>query len=238
MFLAENFKSENRKKLRAKIRKLENQGTITYQFHWGEIDRKTYYSLFDKFYNMLEERFREKKMYNRNLIHWPFFYGDTYTQILNKSACLFTIMDKGEPIALSLNYVKRDIMFSFIQTFDSQYSKFSLGDICILKKLEWCFEQNIQFYDMAMGETYNKKTWSNYTYGFSNYLFYRMKDPRAAIKVWINSNKMILRQWLRDKGIIGKWFQFDKFFYKIRARKLRDFDWKGQIESKKVTGRI
>jgi CelD/BcsL family acetyltransferase involved in cellulose biosynthesis len=228
-FLSREFSKKGIQKLRAKVRKLESSREITYSFYFGGISRAEYEAIFTSFYEMLERRFDEIRMYNRNLIHWPYFFRNTFQKILDKEAFLFVIRDGKTPVFISLDYVFGNAVFGFIQSFDASYHPFNPGDVSMLKKLEWCLARGIAFFDLSKGENFFKEKWSNHPYVFDYYLFYRKKDPGARIWATLTASKLRLRQFLRDKGILGKWFQFDKFFYEKQRRKLQGFDWHKEV---------
>ncbi|MDC6352763.1 GNAT family N-acetyltransferase [Zeaxanthinibacter sp. PT1] len=226
LYLEQQLSSRNRKNLRSKLRKLEAEHKISYQFFFGKIGREEYDRLFDDFYKLLSARFEEKSMYNRNLLHWKYYYDLAYPLINEKKAVLFVIYDEKKPITLTLNFLQHRHLFSFIQTYDIDYSNYNLGDISMLKHLQWCLDQNIQVFDLAKGENDYKIKWCNQSYDYYFKLYYKKNSVQAAIASFIHTKKLELSQYLRDKGILGKLFQYDKFFYKEQAKKLDDFDWK------------
>ncbi|MEA1787384.1 GNAT family N-acetyltransferase [Arenibacter sp. GZD96] len=225
-YLDSHLSSRNRKNLRAKQRKLEESGTISYTFHFGEIDKSEYDRLFDAFYRLLEKRFHEKKMYNKNLVQWHYYHALAYPLILAKKASLFVIYDGDNPITLTLNFHKGDIVFSAIQTYDIAYSGYNMGDISMVKHLEWCKSLNVALFDLSMGVTDYKLKWCNRTYSFHYQLFYSKSSLLAHIVLYYTLLKLRLKQYLRDKHIIGKRFQYDTFFYKKQVKKLKNYDWK------------
>ncbi|MCO5723310.1 GNAT family N-acetyltransferase [Robiginitalea marina] len=225
-FLSHHWSQKGVRNLKSKLRKLESSKASTYDFYFGAIDERTYKELFSFLYEMLKKRFSEIRMYNRNLIHWPYFYKTTLQKINEKKAFLFVIRSEGKPIFISLDYVIENIVFGFIQSFDSSYPQYNLGDISMTKKIEWCILNKISFFDLSKGESFFKEKWSNHPYVLDYYLFYRKKDLKAWIWMNITALKLQASQYLRDCGIIGKWFQYDKFFFKKQTKKLENFDWK------------
>lgn len=225
-YLTTYLSSRNRKNLRSKQRKLEETYPITYMFYYGDISREEYDYLFDCFYTLLETRFHEKKMYNKNLVQWNYYYEVAYPLILNKTASLFVIYNANKPITLTLNFHKRDIVFSAIQTYDVAFSSYNMGDISMLKHLDWCKKNEMAIFDLSKGVTDYKVKWCNHTYTFYYQLFYNPKSLLSVCAVHLISLKLRLKQYLRDKNIIGKWFQYDKFFYKRQIQKLKDYNWK------------
>lgn len=224
--ISKRLKKNSRKNLRWKHRKLESNHKITYGFHYGDLDKKHYDYLFDMCYDLMEVRFHQKKIYNRFLIDWKFYHTLFYPKILTKEASLFVIYDNSKPITLTLNFHKGDIVFSFIQIYDVEYARYSLGDIAMYKNLDWCYHNGFSIWDVSKGETDNKLRWCNHTYDFKHHIFYNSKSIASKVKVYLIAAKLVFKQTLRDKGIIGKVFQLDKLYYYTRMGKLKNFDWK------------
>lgn len=225
-YLLNQLSKRNRKNLFSKLRKLENDHQVTYKMYHGDITKEHYDYLIDIFYKLFDRRFEEKKIYNKNLIHWKYYHELIYPMILEKKASLYVIYDQDKPIDITLNFHLGDIVFSFMHTYDIDYSKYNMGDISMLKHLDWCFGHQIDIFDLSIGETGQKIKWCNYSYDFKYHIFYNHKSLRSKILTQIVYLKLKLKQFLRDKNIIGKLFQYDKFFYKRRAKKLKDFDWR------------
>lgn len=215
-----------RKNFRSKKRKLENAHDISYHFYHGEIDKDYYDYIFETCYLLMEERFHQKKIYNRNLIKWKDYHSFFYPMIVERKASIFVISDKEKPITITLNFHVSDIVFSHIQIYDINYSKYSLGDIAIFKNIEWCYENNMNIWDFSKGATDNKLRWSNHIYQFDYHLFYNRKSFISTIKVNYISMKLFFKQLLRDRGIIGGVFQLDSLYYYTKMKKLKNFNWK------------
>lgn len=215
-----------RKNFRAKKRKLEADHEISYRFYYGEIDKGYYDYLFETCYNLMEERFHQKKIYNRNLIKWKNYHDFFYPMILERKASIFVISDKEKPITITLNFHLLDIVFSHIQIYDINYSRYSLGDIAIYKNIEWCYKNSINLWDFSKGATDNKLRWSNHIYQFDYHLFYNSKSLISTIKVNYIAMKLFFKQFLRDHGIIGGVFQLDSLYYYTKMKKLKNYNWK------------
>ncbi|MGB7393808.1 MAG: GNAT family N-acetyltransferase [Pricia sp.] len=215
-FLAEQLSSRSRKKLRSKKRKLEKEHDIRYAFYFGGIEKEEYHRLFDKFYGFLEERFEEKQAVNNNLGKWEYYRELVYPMVLEKRASLFVIYDGDKPVTIGMQFHLSRAVFSFVQSYDISYSDYNMGDISTMKRLEWCFEQGFDTFDLSMGETDYKIKWCNHRYDLYFHIFY---DPKSIVSVlkarWVVS-KLRFKQYLRDKDILGKLFRFDKFKYWLR----------------------
>ncbi len=220
------FGRNSRKNLRAKIRNLEADHEVTYAFYHGHIEQADYDYIFDVCYSLMKTRFDQKKVFNRYLLEWKKNYELFYPKIVSKEASICVIYDAKKPITVTLNFHKADIVFSFIQIYDVAYYKYSMGDIAMLKNLEWCFENKFAIWDVSKGATENKVRWSNHTYRFEYHLFYDPSSLPARIRATLIANKFVLKQWLRNKGIIGEIFQLDKVYYYTKMKKIKHHNWK------------
>lgn len=217
-YLNNKLSKRNKKNLASKKNKLCKNHNISSQFYFGDISKKEYKRVFDSFYVLLENRFNEKKTYNRYLLDWQNIKHSTFQKILDKKASLNVIYDNQKPIAITLNFHLCDIVFSHIQTYDINYSKYNMGDISMLNHLEWLLTNKIAVFDLSMGKTYYKEKWCNYEYSFLYHVFYKKNSLLSKIKVELIVQELKLLQFLRNKNIIGKLFMFDKFLYTYKNR--------------------
>ncbi|MBS9463881.1 GNAT family N-acetyltransferase [Flagellimonas sp. 389] len=215
-YLIDNLNKRNRKNLFSKRNKLHGEYQIRYECYHKKIDKFDYDLIFDRFYILLEQRFREKKVYNRYLMDWQKLHEETYQKILNGDASLYVIFNEKEPISITLNFHLGDIVFSHIHTYDIEYSKYNLGDINMFANIEWCLDNKISIFDLSMGKTYNKQKWCNYEYRFMYHVYYNSDSLFGRLSSSMVMLKLKLIQYLRNKGIVGNLFQFDKLRYWIK----------------------
>ncbi|NAY90588.1 GNAT family N-acetyltransferase [Muricauda sp. JGD-17] len=225
-YVKDNFSKKAMRSMVAKKRQLETRHAISYVFYFGEINRTQYEFLFDRFFTLMKKRFDVKKVYNRYLLEWKKYYDIVYPMILNKEASLFVIYNGKEPIAMALDFYMEDVCFGYIQIFNPEYGKYPMGDVAMFKRLEWLMERDIWIFDFLMGETYYKRKWSNMKYFYEHQIFYRSGSLSALIKLFFMVGKLKFKQFLRDKGILGKMFSMDRFLYKKMSKKLIHYDWK------------
>ena len=189
---------------------------INYEVITGFIEKTTYNAIFDVFYTLLKERFKEKKTYNRYLPHWNALQEACYDKILSKKASLHIVYDSNKPISITLNYHLDNITFSHIQAYDINYSHYNLGDISIYKQLEWCLLNNKTIFDLSMGKTDYKTKWCNETYTFYYHIFYRKFAVIPAMTAFAIKMEFLTKQYLRDINLIGNKWSLDKIKYKLR----------------------
>ncbi|NMH88224.1 GNAT family N-acetyltransferase [Flavivirga algicola] len=215
-YITKNLSKRNKKNLNSKKNKLYKNHKIFSEFHHGFIEKNEYDTIFKTFYKLLKNRFNEKKMHNRYLSTWKELQSTTYQKILDKKASLHVVYNDITPIAITLNYHLNDIVFSHIQTFDTNYSKYNMGDISMLIHLEWLIKNNINVFDLSMGKTYYKEKWCNHKYTFMYHLFYSKKSILSRICSRIIVQELKLIQFLRDKNIIGTLINFDKLLFNYK----------------------
>lgn len=217
-YINKNLSKRNKKNLKSKTSKLYSNHKISSKVYFGFIDKNEYYLVFKSFYKLLKNRFDEKKIHNRYLSKWSDLQASTYQKILDKKASLFVIYDNKKPIAITLNYHVSDMVFSHIQTYHTAYSKYNMGDICMVNHLEWLIKNNTAVFDLAIGKTYYKEKWCNHEYNFMYHVFYNKKSILSKLNANIIAIELKIIQFLRDKNIIGKLFMIDKLLYKYKNR--------------------
>lgn len=220
-YLLTQLSSRNRKKLRSKKRKLEAEHTIRYAFFYGSIPKETYDKLFLEFYALLEKRFREKEVFNNNLGKWNYYRELVYPMILEKRASMFAIYDGEKPITIAVHFHLKHIAFSYIQSYDIDYSAYNMGDISMVKRLDFFLDNGFTIVDLSMGETDYKIKWCNHHYRLFFHLFYNSRSIGSITKSLFISKKLELKQFLRDKDILGKLVRYDKLRYKIHRLKVK-----------------
>ncbi len=218
-YLKDNLSRRNRKNLFSKLRRLEQNHKIRNKVYYGDLDKSHFDGIFDSFQKLLIKRFREKKTNNRYLSNWEDIKTLSYKKILNKTASLHVIYDDETPITITLNFHLSDIVFSHIQTYHTGYASYNMGDISMLNHLEWCISNNFKVFDLAIGKSSYKEKWCNYEYDFFYHIHYNSKSLISrAIAGTVFLEFKVLR-FLRNKGIIGNFINFDKIRYKLRAIK-------------------
>ena len=216
-FLGSQLSARSRKKLRSKTRKLEAEYNVRYAFYYGEIERPLYDRLFDALYGFLEDRFEEKKTHNNNLHKWEVYRKLLYPMIADKRGSLFVIYADEKPITIGMQFHLSKTVFSYIQSYDLAYSDYNMGDISTTKRLEWCFDQGFDTFDVSMGETVFKHKWCNQHYDLYFHMFYNSKSIPSVLKYKVQRSKLELKQYLRDKDILGKFIQLDKLKFRLKA---------------------
>lgn len=180
-YLVDKMSSKSRTKMRSYVRKLETCYNITYKLYFGEISAPHYEHLFSKFRLFIEQRFLQRGDTHELLAHWESIQRDSFEMINSKTASLFVIYSGGEPIDICLNYHFGNILHNGIRSYDIAYSKFRLGYVDIMKQLEWCFANEIQVFDLGVGDMDYKRMWCNTVYDFEHHILYPENNLRLGL---------------------------------------------------------
>lgn len=175
-YMAHQFGSKSRSKIRTYIKRLETCFNISYKMYFGNIDKNDYEALFDVLEIMIERRFLERGDEHQAANDWAFYKEIFYQLILDKKASMFVIYDNDKPIDINLSYHYDKILINYIRAYDIDYSKFRLGYIDISKQLAWCFTNNYHIFDLCFGNLDYKRQWCNKVYTFENQILYYKKS--------------------------------------------------------------
>lgn len=215
-YLNTQLSKRNRKNLRAKLNRLCREHPISFATYHGAISREVHARLFDSFRQLLVRRFEQKRMANRDLERWKYIEDTSLELIRRGKASLFAIYSANQPIALTLNFHVGSVIYSHMQTYDIAYSSYNLGDIAMLKQLEWCFDNQIAAYDFLIGESYYKSKWADYPYRYAYRIYYRKGDGLGRLTARCLQLAYRAKQFLRDRGIAGKIISRDRWRFKSR----------------------
>jgi len=202
--------SKSRSQLRRRINRLEACFKIKYTFYFGEISKEKYDFLFNKLELLIERRFRQRGDIYSLKSKWESIKENSYELILEKKASLFVIYDGEKPIDICLSYHFQNVMHHLIRSYDIDYSKFWIGQVDILKQIEWCFVKGIKIFDLMWGELIYKTRWCNVISEYEHYFIYknnhRLKKPFVRLMIKLYK----INDFLKQKNI-------HQFPYKLRV---------------------
>ncbi|QLG46689.1 GNAT family N-acetyltransferase [Costertonia aggregata] len=174
-YIKNRFRS-NAKTIRKRARRLETCFDITTKMFYGSIDRADYDILIDKAFKMIQRRFDERQAESHTLTQWDRIKTIFFSLINEKKASMYVIYDSDKPIAISLGHHFHGKLFSLVSAYDIDYSKFSLGNIEIYRKIDWCLKNEHYMYELGMGDLDYKREWSNNIYNFQHQVLYSTKN--------------------------------------------------------------
>lgn len=179
-FMQSHFKKGVRGNIMRCVRRLEKCYEVRYERIFGQIPVERYQRLMDLLKQMIISRFLERKQQSDTLKKWPEISARLLEDIRAHRASLYIVHHGTEPIAISVAYHYESIFFYYITSYDTDYSKFSLGNIVLYKQLEWCFGERFRYFEMGWGELDYKRRWSNYRYTYRNHEFF----PSTSLISW------------------------------------------------------
>lgn len=213
-FLRGQLSRRNIKNFKAKKKKLESLGAVEYKVLMGPLQERVYKEAFETFHELLKRRFDKKKILNRYLMDWQGLYLQAYPRLVEGKALLFLIQVDGKPIGMALDYILESSVFSHIQTFDQEYSKYNVGDLMLYFQLEWCLDHEKSILDLSKGESAYKEKWCNHRYRLYHDLIY----PKNSLSLTLCARALALKyntiQKLRDLGVLGNIINVDQWLYK------------------------
>jgi|GEM_PF-2767162 len=203
------------KKVRGNImrckRRLEKCYDISYDRFYGEIEEGHCSSLLDCLYDMIVARFRERQESNATLAHWEQIKNTLYPLILSRKASLYVISQAGTPICISISYHYGSMLFYYVTSYDIAYSKFSLGNIMIIKQLESCFEEGgYRYIEMGWGYMDYKRRWCNTTHTFEHHFICPTDSWKGRAYSLVRGNQTAFVAYLQDKPLY-------KFYHRLKA---------------------
>jgi len=172
-YLKSRMGPKSRSQLRRRINGLEACFKINYTFYFGELSKEKYDFLFEKLELLIERRFRQRGDIFTLKSKLESIKENSYELILEKKASFFVIYDGEKPIDICLSYHFQNIILHLIRSYDIDYSKFGLGQIDILKQVEWCIEKGIKIFDLMWGELVYKTRWCNVNRLYEHYFIYK-----------------------------------------------------------------
>ena len=200
-YLKSQFSKRSQKTFKRSLNRLEFCLNISYKTFYGHIVEEDYSFLMKSLYQMIEKRFQRLGKKHAQLENWKYYLNLFFPLINSKKASIFVVYNNKEPIAISLNYHYDSILFSYITSHKTDYSKFSLGNIENYKQIEWCVANNIQLFDTGYGDYQYKRKWSNFIYSFESHVISTQKNKLAIIYSVLLEYKFKFKNYLISKNI-------------------------------------
>ncbi|SHJ59879.1 Acetyltransferase (GNAT) domain-containing protein [Arenibacter nanhaiticus] len=223
-YMQDRFDSKSRYNFRKNKKKLTQCFHINESIYFGSITKDEYDAVFKSFHSLLKKTFLEKQVSTNILEKWDYYYELVYPMILEKKASLYVLRNEDEPICIALNFHSEDISFLFFSVYDSDYSKFGIGYMSVMKCIEWCIENNFKGYDFSKGYFHYKKRWSNVIYNFDYHILYDSKSITASFLAFFMSNYFRWKQILREKNLNKA---FNKVLFHLKNKEKIDDKYPG-----------
>jgi hypothetical protein len=186
-YIKSRMGAKSRSQLRRRLHRLETCFNIKYVFYYGNISKQDYDFLINKLEVLIKRRFVQRGDTYSLKDKWADIKENTFQFILEKKASLFVIYAEDKPIDICLSYHFQNIMHHVIRSYDIDYSKFWVGQIDLLKQLEFCFANNFKIFDLMWGALIYKKRWSNTIIKYDHHFIYKnnhvFKTPFVRILI-------------------------------------------------------
>lgn len=192
---------KRRQALARSLRRLNQCLDVRFSMIQNTITRELYNCLMDSLKEMITRRFEQRPEESETLKVWDRLFEETYDLIMQGNASLYVCYNQEQPIFISLNYHMDKILFGYISSYDIDYGKFSLGQICVYKHVEWCFDNGYSLFEMGWGDLEYKKWWSNKIYIFKTQIFYSKNSIFAYLKTQYLALKKSLIAYLIQKKV-------------------------------------
>jgi len=210
------FSKNHRKKYRGYLNKLNKTFDVDFRLYTGYIEENEYLSVMTQFKELLTKRFNKLGLDNDILYKWGFYEDLVYPMIQEKKALLNVIYLDKKVAAVSLVFLSENSAIGAIKTFDINYRSYNLGNIEMMKSIEFCIDTKIPVFDFSKGDQdYKTKYISDY-YHFDCHVLYDSKSIIATIIALTITYYFSFKQYLRDKKI-------NLLFIKIKYQLKRKF---------------
>ena len=210
-YLQKNLTKGSRSKYRGSIRKFENCFNVDYKIYKDFISKEQYNSELNDFKGIIVRRFETLKIHTNLINEWPFYTELIYKMILDEKAILVSIRANGNPVAMSLAFLSKNSLIGAIKAFDTDYYKFNVGHIEISKLIEFCLQNNLEYFDFSKGTYDYKNRWTNSEYDYNCHILYDSSSFYSRLTAKILARFFRLKQYLRDKNI-------NLFFVKLKYK--------------------
>lgn len=184
-YLKNNFGLKGRSHFIKSQNLLDECFNVRYKIYYGSIEEEEYQIVFNAFEQMQARRFKQKGLRSGTDLMLSEYREKTLELVRNKQSCISVIYNGDTPIAISLNYILGKIIHGFTKTFDSAYSKFSLGHIELLNVIKWSFDEGFEVFDFMKGEYSYKNRFADTSYPFLLETIYRKKG--ILNRIWGHS---------------------------------------------------
>ncbi|MCF7560795.1 GNAT family N-acetyltransferase [Sabulilitoribacter multivorans] len=217
-YLNNKFSSKSRSNLRRYVKRLETCFNIKCITYYGDISREEYNRLFVSLKELLIKRFKQKQETNYELQHLDEYQQIVYDMLLRKEASLFVIYDNNNPISIRINMFKGYLAYYILSGYDTDYSKFHLGSIDMLKNIEWCINKRFKVYDLLKGYDYYKSNWATKTHYYYNHIIYSINSIKGYYTSIIQKVKYYAYNVLKHYNLIQKYKRVKKIFYGFKHK--------------------
>ena len=226
------------------MRRLEHSYDLREARYYGNIDKDECDSLLNQLKSMIVHRFKQRQQQSDTLKVWDTIEKTTYNHILDKKASLLVLYHGNQPLSISISYHYDQLFFYYITSYDTNFAKFSIGNIMIMKQLDWCFKNGYQYFDMGWGDLDYKRRWCNLVYQYHRYILIPRNSITILFKALTQGYRTTIMAYLLNRGYNKKYHRFkarlqgkkqaEVPFFKGKAGSLRKINSTDAAEGTKV----
>ncbi len=215
--LEDYMRAQFNKKVRAHqmraLRRFEHCFELRQERYFGHIDEEVCEHLLKELRTMIVRRFQQRRQESDTLKSWEKIANTTYNLVLEKKASIFVIYHGNKAVSISVSYHYDKLFFYYVTSYDTDYAKFSLGNIMIIKQLEWSYENGYRYFDMGWGDLDYKRRWCNLVYNNTHFFIFPRNSPQAWMWSSLKGNKTRLMAYLLNRG-------YNKYYGRLKAKLL------------------
>ena len=217
-YFSKQFSSKSRTNLRKFVKRLETNFNAHFNVFYGDISREEYDTIFVKLFVLIEKRFSGLELENDVLKLKKYYYDLCYKMVLDKEASINVLYHDNEPIAICISFLSSKHLYFAITTFDTDFRRYNLGHILIIKMMDWCFKNDRKIFDFSKGAGDYKNRWANGSYDFENHILYDCTSLKSIIVGNYLYYYFVFKQRLRDLNV--NWL-FSKIKFYLRKKTIR-----------------
>lgn len=210
-FLLSELNSKSRNKFRSSLKRFERCFNVKYNIYKDFISKDDYKKVINEFRNVIVSRFETLKIHTNLIEEWPFYTELIYKMILDEKAILVSIRANDIPVAMSLAFLSDNSLIGAIKAFDTDYYKFNVGHIEISILIDFCLQNNLQYFDFSKGTYDYKNRWTNSEYDYNCHILYDSSSLYSRLTANALARFFSLKQYLRDRN-------FNLFMVKLKYK--------------------
>ncbi|KAB7530501.1 GNAT family N-acetyltransferase [Flagellimonas olearia] len=198
-YLADKLSGRRKKKLVASKKKMEGELLVEYKVYESNIPVEKYEYLFESLFLLIDKRFTNKNTTNAHSpIEIKNWYKSLFFRLIqNNQASITSVEVSGTPIAVSFNYNSSEFLFSAIPILDDDFLKYGIGNIRLIKNIEYSINKKFKFYDLGKGSYGYKHRWATKKYSFEHHILYDKRSPKSILIATILIFYFRLKQFAR-----------------------------------------
>ncbi|WP_445381986.1 GNAT family N-acetyltransferase [Robiginitalea sp. IMCC43444] len=202
-YLREQLGKKVYKNLRQDKQRLEREHELSIQFYHGKIDPHTFEKILHQLKEFIEVRFGGNKHKHYALKRWSLYEKELYKQILGKRASFIVAYSGGDIAGISVNYHFTDNITVALNSFNRDFSGYSMGRLMFWYILDWSYNNNIKLIDLEWGNLPYKIKFSNAVFQYQTQVVYPRKNILLKMLSFGIIQLLVLKNYILQKKDFG-----------------------------------